>query len=173
MWGNHANTHRDPAQHRNTDRRHAYRRVLDRFAYWREDYEEAKASLAKGSSANTRKHEAGTATDHGNAMPPRRDPRENPAAKLEDFVRRINRIGFPTAQRADYPIWCVEDIRWAAKLTEKLFRELQELGWRRHDMDPLGRVLQARMSVIDMAHALRLRTSNIKARQIVRRLPPD
>lgn len=105
----------------------------------------------------------------------RRDPRTDPAATLEDFVRRINRMGFPNAHRVEFPLWSVQDIRWAACLVEKLYHELKEYGWHSTDLDPLERVLRARMATIGVAHAMRYRTSNLKSRAIVRGLPriPD
>lgn len=102
-----------------------------------------------------------------------RDPRTDEAARLEDFVRRINHCGFPNSHRVEYPIWTVEDVKWAAFLTEKLLRELSEFAYHRHDLDPLERVLRARMAVIGVAHAMNLRTSNLKARSIVRGLPKE
>lgn len=101
----------------------------------------------------------------------KRDPRTDPGARLEDFVRRVNRMGFPNAQRVDYPIWTVEDIKWAAVETEKLFRKLQRLGWESKDLDPVSRVIHARLAVIGQAHAMSYRTSNMKARKIVKGLP--
>lgn len=106
------------------------------------------------------------------AMPPRkRDPRTDPKATLEDFVRRINRIGFPNAHRLEFPIWTVEDIKWCAVMTEQLLHMLKSYAYGRKDLDPLSRVLQARLSVVSVAHSMRHRTNNMKARQIVRRLP--
>jgi hypothetical protein len=101
----------------------------------------------------------------------RKDPRSDPSATLEDFVRRISRIGFPAAQRIDVPIWTVSDIRWVAVEVEKFFASMKEFGWGRHDIDPLERVLQARWAAVRLAHALRHRTSNNDARAILSRLP--
>lgn len=105
----------------------------------------------------------------------RKDPRTDPTATLEDFVRRINRIGFPNAQRIDVPLWTINDIRWCAVEVEKFYGALKEYGWGRNDLDPVERVLSSRWAAIRLAHALRHRTSNMQARQIVRGLPkiPD
>jgi hypothetical protein len=100
----------------------------------------------------------------------KRDPRVDKHSTLEDFVRRVNRMGFPNAQRVDYPIWTREDIRWAAVETEKLYRRLQELGWGEPTLDPVARVIHARLAVISQAHAMSYRTSNVKARKIVKGL---
>ena len=104
-------------------------------------------------------------------MTRKRDPRTDKSATLQDFVRRVNRMGFPQAQRVEYPIWTREDIKWAAVETEKLFRRLQELGWGEPDLDPVARVIHARMAVISQAHAMSYKTSNLKARRIVKNLP--
>ena len=104
-------------------------------------------------------------------MARKRDPRTDKSATLQDFVRRVNRMGFPQAQRVEYPIWTREDIKWAAVETEKLFRRLQELGWGEPDLDPVARVIHARMAVISQAHAMSYKTSNLKARKIVKNLP--
>jgi hypothetical protein len=104
-------------------------------------------------------------------MTRKRDPRTDKSATLQDFVRRVNRMGFPQAQRVEYPIWTREDIKWAAVETEKLFRRLQELGWGEPDLDPVARVIHARMAVISQAHAMSHKTSNLKARKIVKNLP--
>jgi hypothetical protein len=101
----------------------------------------------------------------------KRDPRTDKSATLEDFVRRVNRMGFPQAQRVEYPIWTREDIKWAAVETEKLYRRLQELGWGEPDLDPVSRVVHARLAVIAQAHAMSYKTSNLKARKIVKNLP--
>lgn len=100
----------------------------------------------------------------------KRDPRVDKHSTLEDFVRRVNRMGFPNAQRVDYPIWTREDIRWAAVETEKLYRRLQELGWGEPTLDPVARVIHARLAIIAKAHAMSYRTSNVKARKIVKGL---
>lgn len=101
----------------------------------------------------------------------KRDARVDKNATLEDFVRRVNRMGFPQAQRVEYPIWTREDIKWAAVETEKLYRRLQQLGWEEPEMDPVARVIHARLAVIAQAHAMSYRTSNLKARKIVEGLP--
>jgi hypothetical protein len=101
----------------------------------------------------------------------KRDPRTDPKAGLSDFVRRVNRMGFPNSHRVEYPIWTVKDIQWAAVLTEQLFHELKEFAYGRHDLDPLERVLRSRMAVIGVAHTMSQRTNNIAAKAIVRGLP--
>ena len=104
-------------------------------------------------------------------VPIKRNARVDKHATLDDFVRRVNRMGFPQAQRVDYPLWTREDIKWAAVETEKLYRRLQQLGWGEPDLDPVARVIHARLAVIAQAHAMSYRTSNLKARKIVKGLP--
>jgi hypothetical protein len=112
------------------------------------------------------------ARDTGTGMSkPKRDPRTDKAATLEDFVRRVNRMGFPQAQRVEYPIWTREDIKWAAVETEKLFKDLKELGWGREDLDPVSRVVHARLAIIRKAHAMSHRTNNMAAKKIIKKLP--
>lgn len=105
----------------------------------------------------------------------KRDPRTDPQATLDDFVRRINRMGYSNATRVDVPLWTIKDIRWVAVLVEQFYKDLKEFGWGSQDIDPLQRVLNARWSAYRLAHALRYRTSNMEARKIVSRLPriPD
>lgn len=161
--GNYGQRNHAPLDMSRGDRRVSHRRHFDKYmaAVLAKTQDAANDDLGGISSAR-KQWAARVARKH--------DPRVDPRATLEDFVRRINRIGFPNAHRVEYPIWTIEDIKWAAFLTEKLFRKLAQLP-HRTDLDPLDRVLLARMAVIDTAHTMKYRTSNRKSRQIVRNLP--
>ena len=64
-------------------------------------------------------------------------------------------------------------MRWAATLTERLYKDLSEFAYHRQDLDPLERVLRARMAVWSMAHTMTHRSSKKDADPILRGLARD
>jgi len=97
----------------------------------------------------------------------KRDPAHDADAGLSDFVYRLRNMGYPGNVRVEFPIYTVEDVRWASKIVQDAATLLLEVTQSK-TMNPLQRVLEARGIAVHMDQQFKLRTTHRKVSRTMR-----
>lgn len=99
----------------------------------------------------------------------RRDPAVDVDAKVQDFVYRLRRMGYPGNVRVEFPIYTVEDVRWISKVVSDAATLLIEVSQDK-TMNPLQRVLAARGIAVQVDQMLKRRTNHKKVAGTMRNI---